>query len=480
MSLGNKMLNGLAWSAIERIAIQAIQFFLGIILARILLPEEYGVFAILMIFISISQVFIESGFTKALINKVDRTQIDISTVYFFNIFVSVLCFVLIYFISPWIGEFYETPTLVSLLRVAAISLIINALYTVSTTLVTIELNFKLLAKVNFIATVLSGSLAIYLAYNGYGVWSLVYQTLARSIITCVSMWVAVKWKPLLVFSKQSFKELFSYGSKLLISSLLNKTFNQINSILIGKYIGVKDLGFYSRGVQFADFPFNILTSSLNNVLLPSLSAIQKDLNLLRSYFKTIIKMTALVTVPIFFGLIVIADPLIRFLLTDKWAMCIPIMQIFCLSRLISTISGINVNLLHIIGRTDLSLKQEYIKIIVRIALLLIAVPFGIYYIALAELVSTSIHFFINSYSPGKIMKYGAINQLKDLLPIIFSGILMSILLFSAVYYIENTLLKLIISPFIIISTFYGSAYLLKVKEINTLISKVKNLNKNAK
>mgnify|MGYP000002473919 CR=1 FL=1 len=475
MSLGNKMFKGMAWSAVERIAIQAIQFLLGIVLARILAPEDYGVFAILTIFISISQVFIESGFTKALINKIDRTQVDISTVYFFNIFVSIICVGIIYFVSPWVGEAYEIPSLSLLLRIASISLIINSLYTVSTTLTTIDLNFKLLAKVNFLSTVISGGVAIYLAYDGYGVWSLVYQTLLRSIISCVFMWIFVKWKPSFVFSKKSFQQLFSYGSKLLVSSLLNKTFNQINSILIGKYIGVKDLGFYTRGVQFADFIFSIISSSLNNVLLPSLSSVKDQQELLKSYFKTIIKMSVLITFPIFLTLVVISKPLIIFLLTDKWAMAIPIMQIFCLSRLISTISGINVNFLYIIGRTDLSLKQEYIKIIVRVALLLIALPFGIYYIALAELSATTIHFFINTYSPGKIMKYGALKQIKDILPIAFVGLIMTIILFFLINTFDGSFIQLVVSPLITVLIFYGIIYLLKVKEFYILISKIKSV-----
>ena len=467
----------MAWSGIERLSIQAVQFLLGIVLARILSPNEYGVFAILAVFISISRVFIDSGFTKALIQKKNRNTEDISTVFLFNVAISVLCYWILWFAAPFIAEFYEIASLTLLLRTLAISLIINALYTVSSTLFTIDLDFKTIAKINFIATILSGIMAIYLAYMGYGVWALVFQTLFRSIATAVLTRIWSKWKPVLQFSISSFKQMFSYGSKLLVSSLLNTSFSQINSILIGKYIGSKDLGFFTRGIQFSDFLFGIINTSINSVILPGLSPIQDQRKALLKYVKHILRITALVSAPFFLCLAVMAEPIIKVLLTEKWLRAVPIMQIFCFARFITLISGINVNLLYVLGKTDLVLKQEYIKIIVRISLLVTALPHGIFYIALAELLSTMVHFFINTYSPGKIMNYGAIKQFIDLLPILLCGLITVVLLYISNLLIQKDIFKLLVSPIVAIPTYILAVRLLKIKEYSLLISLIKNLKK---
>ena len=467
----------MAWSGIERLSIQAVQFLLGIVLARILSPNEYGVFAILAIFISISRVFIDSGFSKALIQKKNRNTEDISTVFLFNVAISVLCYLILWFAAPFIADFYEIASLTLLLRILAISLIINALYTVSSTLFTIDLDFKTIAKINFIATILSGIMAIYLAYMGYGVWALVFQTLFRSIITAILTRIWSKWKPVLRFSITSFKQMFSYGSKLLVSSLLNTSFSQINSILIGKYIGSKDLGFFTRGIQFSDFLFGIINTSINSVLLPGLSPVQDQRKELMKYVKHILRITALVSAPLFLCLAVMAEPIIKVLLTDKWLRAVPIMQIFCFARFITLISGINVNLLYVLGKTDLVLKQEYLKIIVRILLLVIALPHGIFYIALAELLSTLIHVFINTYSPGKIMNYGAIKQFIDLLPILLCSLITVVLLYISNLLIQKDIFKLLVSPVVAIPAYLLAVRLLKIREYSILISLIKNLKK---
>ena len=267
MALGDKVFGAMAWSAIERLLLQGIQFILGIVLARILSPEEYGVMAILMVFIVFSSVFIDSGFSMALTQKINRTENDKSTVLLFNLGISIFCYCLLWISSKEIAKFYEILELEILLKFIGVSLIINALYTVPNTLFTIQLDFKSITKINLIAVVISGIFAIFLALNGFGVWSLVYQVLLKSVLTLVFTWFLIKWWPNWTFSKKSFKELFSYGSKLLASSLLAHTFSNINTLLIGKYISAKELGFYSRGTQFSDVVFNVFNSSINNVLL---------------------------------------------------------------------------------------------------------------------------------------------------------------------------------------------------------------------
>ncbi|MFH6604956.1 lipopolysaccharide biosynthesis protein [Maribacter algicola] len=477
MGLGDKMFKGMAWSAIERISIQAVQFVIGIVLLRILSPPEFDIIAILLVFITISQVFIDSGFTKALIQKQNRTNDDISTVFIFNIVISLVCYALLWLVAPLIANFYQIEELVLLLRVLAISLIVNALFTVPVTLYTIELDFKVITKVNFLSSIISGAIAIYMAYVGFGVWALVAQTLIKSVLTAILIWFGLKWKPNWVFSKGSLKELFSYGSNLLISSILNTSVNKLYELVIPKVTSPGNLGYYTSGTRITDFIFGIMNAVLERVLLPGLASLQDQIETLVKHTRSIIRATALITVPIFIFLATVAEPLILILMTDKWLPAVPIMQIFCIARAITIISGINVNLLYVIGRTDLALRQQYAKLSIRVVLLIAALKYGILFIALAELASTTIHFFINTYYPGKIMKYGSLNQIKDMLPIIFSGLIMSLCVFLIIGRIENNLAKLCLAPVIAIPIYFTFIRLFKVQELQMLLTKAKGLKK---
>lgn len=469
------MIKGMVWSMLERVSVQSVQFVLGIILARILSPTEYGTIGLLTVIIAFMQVFVDSGFSKALIQKQDRTQTDISTVFFFNVIISVICYILLWFAAPSIAEFYESEFLIDLMRVISLSLIFGALFSIPTTLFTIKFDFKSIARTNLIATFLSGILAVWMAYEGYGVWALVIQTLLKSILTVFIMWFQIKWKPTFVFSKTSFQSLFSYGSKLLLSSILNMSVNNFSNLFIAKVATVKDLGFYTRGTQFADIIFTTFSSVLDSVLLPSLASIQKEREKLVHLTRLTIKSTALIVTPIFFGLASIAEPLIKVLLTDKWLMAVPIMQILCIARLVTIISGINVNILYAIGRTDLALNQQYVKLLIRIVFLVIAINHGIIYLALAELISTLIHFFINTYYPSKILNYGPLQQIKDMVPILFSSFLMVVGMYISMFFIENDFLKLIICFFVSIPLYLVLIFAFKVPEALFFLGKIKTI-----
>ena len=470
------MFKGAIWSTIERLSVQLVSFILTIVLARLLTPSEYGTIGLLIVFISFSQVFIDSGFSKALIQKQNRTDDDISTVFYFNLLIAIICYVTLYLLAPLISGFYEISKLENLLKVLSISLFFNALFAIPNTLLSIDMNFKSITKVNFSSTVISGLIAIYLAYDGFGEWALVYQTLIKSFLMAVFFWIAVKWKPIMIFSKKSFFELFNFGSKLLVNSLMNNIVNNFASLFIAKTLSAQQLGFYTRGTQNADTAFSTINSIIDNVLLPGLAPLQNQLNLLIDGTKKIIKTAALLVVPIFFGLTIISKPLILLLLTEKWAMAIPIMQLICLSRLITIISGININLLYVLGRSDLALKQQYFKIAIRIIILAFALQYGIIIIAAAELVTTLIHFFINTYYPGKMMKYGAIQQIKDISPILLSGITMSIVGIFIVYFTPfSNITQIILSIILCSVTYYLIIRVLKISEYKVLEKKILTL-----
>ena len=473
MSLSNKIIKGMVWSTFERLSVQSIQFVLGIILARILSPTEYGTIGLLTVIIAFLQVFVDGGFTKALIQKQERTEIDLSTVFFFNVFISCFCYIIIWFIAPYVALFYEKDILTSLMRVLSLSLLFNALFSVPMTLFTIKLDFKTIGRVNLIGVILSGVLGVIMAYQGYGIWSLVSQTIVKSILTVILMWWFLKWKPLFVFSKTSFKSLFPYGSKLLISSILNMSVNNFSNLFIAKLSSTKDLGFYTRGAQFTDIVFATFNSVLDSVLLPSLATIQNEREKLIHLTRMTIKSSALIATPIFLLLAIIAEPLIKVLLTDKWLDAVPILQVLCVARLVSIISGINVNVLYVIGRTDLALKQQYFKLIIRIILLISALNYGIYYIALAELMSTLIHFFINTYYPGKILNYGVLTQIKDLFPVFFSSVAMITIIYFFNILIVDEIISLIFSPLIGFPIYLLFIYIFRLPEFFLLFNKLK-------
>ena len=476
MSIGNKMFKGAIWSTVERLSVQLVSFALTIVLARLLTPKEYGTVGLLIVFISFSQVFIDSGFSKALIQKQKRTNEDISTVFYFNLIVALICYLVLWISAPFISDFYNIPKLDNLLKVLSISLFFNALFAIPNTLLSIDMNFKSITKVNFISTVISGLAALYLAYQNFGEWALVYQTLIKSVLMALLFWFSTKWKPLFLFSKDSFKNLFGFGSKLLVNSIMNNLVNNFASLFIAKIISAQQLGYYTRGTQNADTAFRTIYSIIDIVLLPDLAPHQNQLELLIEGTKKIIKTAALLVIPLFFGLTIISKPLIILLLTDKWALAIPIMQLICLSRLITIISGININLLYVLGRSDLALKQQYFKIAVRIILLICALRYGIVMIAMAELVSTVIHFFINTYYPGKMMKYGAKDQIKDIFPILISALVMSVPGLLIVYFTSfSEIIKIILTISTCFITYYIMLRILKIEEYKMLIKRVTSL-----
>lgn len=468
MSLAKRMFRGIAWSAIEQISVDFLHFSLGIILARILDPAEYGIIGILLIFIAFSDIFIDSGFASALIQKQDRTEDDKSTVLWFNLFVSIFCYVVLFFTAPFIATFFDIAQLEELLKVLALILIINASYTVPDALFAIDLDFKTLAKVSFMATLISGVTAIILAYQGYGVWALVVQSLIRSSIYALFTWILVKWNPNWVFSMASLKGMFKYSSNVLASALLNMFVSHLYGLVIGKAMGARDLGYYSRGTTFADAAYGALDGILDSVIFPGLSTIQNQKENLIAYTRKIIRATALLIIPFFFLLAVLAEPIIRLLLTDKWIIAEPIMQIFCIARMITIISGVNENLLYVIGRTDLALRQQVAKIVVRVVLLLISFQYGIVFIALAELLATTIHFFINTYFPGKIMGYGAIKQIKDMLPLLLAGAISAAAAYFTALQFENDLVSIVFTGLAGFGTYLICIKVLKISELSEL------------
>lgn len=412
-SLRKDTLNSVKWAAIEKFSLQGIQFVIGIILARLLTPGDFGVIGMLAIFISISQTFIDSGFTTALIRKIDRCEEDFSTSFIVNLAISLVVVLVLFFAAPFIASFYEMPILEPILRVQSVTLIVYALMAVQLTKLTIELNFKAIAKCTLISSLVSGVIGILLAYFGIGVWALVIQNLTSVIINLICIVWHCRWYPKTGFSKQSFHDLFSFGKNILGASLLTSIYSNIDSLVIGKFFSPESLGNYSRGSSIARLPVDNINGVLNKVTYPIFAKIQNDTERLIASYRKYIQISSMV---IFFGcclLAAIGKPLILMILTDKWTNAIIFLQIFSFAIIVDHINAINLSLIKIKGRSDLILRLEIVKRIVSFSILIAAIPFGVIGICVSKIIYSYIAVLINTYYNGKLFNLGIKVQFMD-------------------------------------------------------------------
>lgn len=409
-------LSGVKWSAIENFSVQGIQFIIGIVMARLLAPEDYGVLGMIAIFIAVSQTFINCGFSAALIRKIDRTQADCSTVFYFNLVAAIFFYILLFFSAPYIAGFFNTPILKAVVRVIAINLVIDSLAAVHRATLTIKIDFKSQAIVSFTTCILSGAVGLYLAYAGYGVWALVGQQVLGALFSALGIWWTSHWHPSFIFSWSSFRELFSFGSKLLAANLLHTIYMNFTTMAIGKYYSPTQLGYYSRGNNFASLPSSNLVSILQRVTFPILSKIQDDEERLIGVYRKYIRVTSL---PVFFlmcMLVGISKPMVVILITEKWIDCVVYLQVLCFAMMFDHITTINMNLLQVKGRSDLVLKTEIIKKSISFAMIIGAVPFGVLAICVSRVIYTQIAIFLSTYYTGKTYGLSYKKQFSDFFP----------------------------------------------------------------
>lgn len=415
-SVKQQTITSAKWNFIDRIISQGVNFLLGIIIARFLTPSDYGAIGVLAIFLAVSQTFIDSGFSSALIRKKNPTEDDFSTTFYFNFAISLVVYALLFFAAPWVADFFKIPILQPVLRVQAITLIINAVMAVQVAMLNIRLDFKSLAKRNVCASVFSGACGVMLAYLGYGIWALVFQQMVAAVVNLIFICAICRWIPKAEFSVKSFKELGSFGSRLLASSLLHTLYSNLTTFAVGKFYSAKDLGFYSRGVQFAQVPNTAINGVLGTVTYPILAKIQDDEERLIYVYQKYIRITSL-CIFIFSGILcALARPIVLLTLTDKWAGAVVFLHAFAFSCAFDHLSTINLNLLKVKGRSDLYFRLEVIKKIIGVAILFIAIPFGVLAICLSKLVYNQIAVFINTYYTGKLFHLGYLQQMKDIFP----------------------------------------------------------------
>ena len=472
-SLKDKTVKGVIWSAVDRFSAQGIQFVFSILIARLLMPEDYGVIAMLGIFMAVSQTFIDSGFGTALIRKIDRTETDFSTVFYFNIAVASVFYAILFFSAPAIANFYETPLLESVTKVVALNLIINSLSGIHNAKLSIAIDFKSRAKISIITTLLTGAVGLWMAYAGYGVWALVVQNLFSSVLRTVMLWIIVKWHPKLVFSWKSFKELFSFGSKLLASGLLDTLYNNIYTLVIGKVFSPSTLGVYSKANALAEFPSSNITGVLQGVTFPVLSTIQNEEERLADAYKRFLRLSAFVVFPLMVGLSAVADPFIRLALTDKWEGAIILLQIICFALMWYPIHAINLNILQVKGRSDYFLKLEIIKKVQGVLFLVVTVPMGIVAMCCGKVISSLISLIWNTHYTKKLIGYGYFAQMRDLLPVLIHSLVMGGIVLLVVHFMPTLWLKLIVGVLAGMVYYIAGAYIMKFPEMGELLAILK-------
>ena len=474
-SIKTKAIRGILWNAIDKFAAQGVQFIIGIILARLLMPKDFGLIGMLSIFIALSQSFIDSGMGSGLIQKQNRSDVDFSTVFVFNLCVSLFFYGILFITAPLIARFYNMPQLVNLTRVLSLNIIINSLAIVQRSKLIINIDFKTFAKVNVVSVLTGGIIAVFFAYAGFGVWALVIQNLISATVSVLMLWLLSKWKPSLSFSKESFKDLFGFGSKLLISGLYARTLNEIYNLVIGKTYSASDLGYYTRSKQIAEVSAGTVNSIMQQVTYPILASLQNDKEQLISVFNRLIKMTAFFIFPAMTLLALLADPFIRFFLTNKWEPAIILLQWLCFAKVFTPICSINMNILNAIGRSDLFLKVDLSKAPLIIIVLVITVPMGLKAIVIGNVITSGIAFFINAYMPGKLFGYGAIKQLKDMIPVFFATGLMAVSVYVSISFTESLILKLILGSLVGIIIYGIISHFLKIEGTKEIKNVLKSL-----
>jgi O-antigen/teichoic acid export membrane protein len=429
-SLESKVIRGVFWSAIERLGPQAVQFIVSIILARLLLPAQFGLIGMLAIFLALGHVFLASGFGAALIQKQDATEVHYSSVFYTNVLISLIAAGALCLAAPLIARFYAEPLLTSLTRVLSLNFVISAFGLIQMFLMTKRLDFKTQTKVSLIAAILSGVIGISMALLGFGIWSLVAQSVTAALFNTILLWIFNTWRPQLVFSLAALRELFGFGSRLLASGVMDTVFRNLYTVVIGKFYSPASLGYYTRAYSLQQLPAETLGGIVGRVTFPLFSEIQDDISRVKNGFRKALRAIALVNFPLMIGLLVCARPLVLTLLTDKWSPAIPYLQLLCIVGLLYPLHMINLNVLLAMGRSDLFFRLEVIKKVLIVIVLAITWSWGIETIIAGQILVSIAAYYLNSYYSGTLVGYGLRAQVRDLLPYLVAAGIMGAVVYA--------------------------------------------------
>ncbi|GHT33466.1 lipopolysaccharide biosynthesis protein [Bacteroidia bacterium] len=429
-SIKDKTVKGVKWSFIDGLANIGITFLVGLILARLLSPKEFGIIGMITIFIAISNSIIDSGFSNALIRKIDTKSIDYNTVFYFNLVIGIIFYLILYLSSPAISSFFKEPILIPITRVLGIVLVLNSLSIIQRTLFIKKVDFKTQTKISLFSSILSGIIGIEMAFENYGVWSLVGQQVSRQFFNMLFLWAYSSWRPAWEFSKDSFIEMFGFGSKLLLSGLIDTVYKNICYLVVGRFYTAVQLGQYTQAEQFNTIFSSNLTTVVQRVSYPVLSSIQKEPERLKSAYRKIVKTTMLISFTCMFGLVAIARPLLLILIGEKWLPAVSYLQIICFSGMLYPLHALNLNILQVKGRSDLFLKLEIIKKIIGIIPVGLGIFLGIKIMLWGSVFVSIFAYYLNSYYSAFLINYSIKDQLKDIFPVFCISFIVAICMWS--------------------------------------------------
>lgn len=473
MSVKEQAVNGILWNVLERFSTQGMQFVLTILIARLLAPGDYGLVAMLSIFLSVSQAIIDSGFTNALIQKKNRTETDCNTMFYFNIAASVLIYFVLFFSAPLIARFYHQPELVKLVRVLCLILVTNSFAAVQVARLTIALNFKKIALSSLMSMISGGLLGVVLAFYGWGVWALAFQQVAVSLVWGGALWCFSSWRPCLQFSWSSFRELFSYGYKLLFSGLLQTLYLNMYSLVIGKCFSAAALGYYNRASTLGQFPVQNFGNVVQKVLFPIQCRFQDDAVKFNALFRIYLRMSSFILFPLMIGLVVLATPVVSLMLSDKWLDMVPLLQILCLALMWYPVMQANVSVLDAKGRSDWHFRSELLKKAVAVLILLVMLPRGVLWVCWGMVLYSFADWGIIIAYSRRLTGIGYREQFRLVFPFLLLSLFMGALVGWVVSGIEGAAFRLL-TGISVGGTFYvGTAFLLKFPEIKMIRSFIK-------
>ena len=473
-NLKAQTVRGVWWSFLERYSSQGMSFLITLFMARILTPGEYGLIGMLAIFMALGQVFIDGGFANALIQKDKRTETDYSTVFWINVSIGALSYILLFVSAPAIASFYNQEILEPIIRVYAINLVLTSLAAVNKVKLTIDINFKTQLKISLISALTSGITGIACALKGCGVWAIVAQSNVAAAMTAVLSFVFVRWKPSFVFSKESFRSLFQFGSKLLAAQIISTIYVNLYNLVIGKKYTSAELGLYTKAGLFGQMVSTNLTSAMTRVSFPVLSKVQNDNAQLMDAYRKFMAMVAFIVFPVALGICGMARPLIVSLITDKWIGCVPFIQILIFAYLCDGITIVNLNLLYVKGKSDVVLRLEIIKKTIAVIMLFIAVRYGIKAICLSQVLYAIIALILNTRNTKKLLNYGFLNQIRDLLPYFICSLTVMAIALGLDYMIVNNWIVIGLSIIIGFPFYLLLCYVFRLKALNEMASIIHN------
>ena len=474
MSATNQnVITNMLWRFLERSGAQLVSFVVSIILARLLTPDDYGLLALIMVFIAIMNVFVDSGLGTALIQKKDADNIDFSTVFYTNVFFCIFLYIIMFILSPVISKFYNHEELIPVIRVLSITVLISGVKNIQQAYVSKTLQFRKFFFATLIGTIIAAIVGIWMACNGYGLWALVVQQITNLTIDTIILWITVRWRPSLIFSFVRLRGLFSYGWKLLVSALIDTVYNNVRQLIIGKKYSSEDLAFYNKGNIYPYTIVGNINNAIDSVLLPVMSEEQNDSERVKAMTRRAIKISTYCLAPMMMGLAACAPVIIHLLVTDKWLPCVPYMRIFCITYMLWPIHTANLNAIKALGRSDLFLKLEIIKKIIGIIILLSTMWFGVLVMAYSMLLTSLISQVINAWPNKKLLNYGYLEQVKDVLPGIALAVIMGILVALINYLPISSWLKLIIQIPLGILVYLIGSILFKMESYEYLKNSIK-------